>query len=154
MPWPIATGSPVASPELEALDLRDEAAEGDQPGGPRAVGAEPERVRHHRALGEAAQDRALGRDAVLGEQVVEPAADQRVGRVERLRVGEADLPDHVPVPPAGRQRERPACGHAEQPPLGVELVEQREQVVLVGGAAVEEDQGALGIAVGRPDSLG
>ena len=34
----------------------------------------------------------------------------------------------------------------EQPPLRVELVEQPEQVVLVGPAAVVEDERALGLA--------
>ena len=58
------------------------------------------------------------------------------------------------MPAAGREREgRPRRG-AEQAPLRVELVEQREQVVLVGAAAVEEDERPLGIAVGRPESLG
>ena len=115
---------------------------------------EPERVGHHRALREAAQDRALVRDAVRGEQVVEPAAGQRVGRLERLAVREADPPHDVPVRPARRQRQRPARGGAEQAPLGVEHVEQREQVVLVGAAAVEQDERALGVAVGGPDALG
>jgi hypothetical protein len=40
---------------------------------------------------------------------------------------------------AGRQLERPARSGAEEPPLGIECVEQRVQVVLVGPAPVEED---------------
>ena len=40
---------------------------------------------------------------------------------------------------AGRQLERPARSGAEEPPLGIERVEQRVQVVLVGPAPVEED---------------
>ena len=47
---------------------------------------------------------------------------------------------------AGRERQRATRRHAKQPALGIELVEQREQVVLAGGAAVEEDQGAFGLA--------
>ena len=58
------------------------------------------------------------------------------------------------MPAAGREREgRPRRG-AEQAPLRVELVEQREQVVLVGGAAVEEDERAFWVAVGGAESLG
>ena len=54
------------------------------PAGRGRPGAEPERVRHHRALREAAEHRALGRDAVLGEHAVEPAGELRVGGVEGL----------------------------------------------------------------------
>ena len=140
--------------KLEALDLRDEAAERDQAGGPWAVGAQPEGVGHHGALREPAQDQALGLDAVLAEQLVQPPSHQAVRRLERIRVGEPDLADHVPVPPAGREGERPAHGHAEQPPLGVQRVDQRKQVVLVGRASVEEDERSLGIAVGGSESLG
>ena len=49
---------------------------------------------------------------------------------------------------AGRELERPARGDAEEPPLGIERVEQRVQVVLVGPAPVEEDERALGLAGG------
>ena len=57
--------------ELEALDGRHEAAQRDDPRGARPVGAEPERVAHHRALRETAEDGALGRDAVLGRERVQ-----------------------------------------------------------------------------------
>ena len=127
--------------KLESLHLGDEAAEGDQPGEPRATGTEAQRVGHRGALREAAEDGALRRDAVLGEQAVEPAAGERIGRVEGLGVGGADLPDHVPVRAARRQRQGPARRRAEQPPVRIELVEQREQVVLVGAAAVEAEPG-------------
>jgi hypothetical protein len=40
---------------------------------------------------------------------------------------------------AGRQLERPPGSGAEEPPLWIECVEQRVQVVLVGPAPVEED---------------
>ena len=63
----------LAEVELEALDLGDEAAQGHDARRSRAPRAQPERVRHHRALREAAEHGPLGRDAVLGEQAVEPA---------------------------------------------------------------------------------
>jgi len=37
-----------------------------------------------------------------------------------------------------------------QPPLGIELVEQRKEVVLVGPAAVQEDERTRRLAGGRP----
>jgi len=48
---------------------------------------------------------------------------------------------------AGRKRERPAGREAEEPPVGVECVEEGVEVVLVGAAAVQEDEGAGGLAV-------
>jgi hypothetical protein len=54
---------------------------------------------------------------------------------------------------ARRQRERPARRDAEQPPLRIEDVEEREQVELVGAAAVEEDEQALRLAGGRPEAV-
>jgi len=54
--------------ELEAVDGRDEAAERDQRRGARPLAAEAERVGHHRALREAAEDGPLRRHAgFLGE---------------------------------------------------------------------------------------
>ena len=44
---------------------------------------------------------------------------------------------------AGRQRERRAGREPDQPALRVEHVEQGVQVVLVGAAAVQQDQRAL-----------
>jgi len=55
---------------------------------------------------------------------------------------------------AGREPERPARGHAEKPPLGVERVEQREEVVLVRFTAVEEDERSHRLTVGRPEAVG
>jgi hypothetical protein len=49
--------------------------------------------------------------------------------------------------------ERRPRGDPEQLPLGIELVEQREEVGLVGGAAVEEDQGPLRLAGGLADQV-
>ena len=48
--------------------------------------------------------------------------------------------ERVPVASARRQVERPAGGHAEQAPLGVEEIQEREEVVLVRPPAVEEDE--------------
>jgi hypothetical protein len=55
---------------------------------------------------------------------------------------------------ARRQRQRAARGGAEQALLGIEEVQQREQVVLVGPAPVKEDERAIGIALCRPDAFG
>ncbi len=52
---------------------------------------------------------------------------------------------------AGRQQQRAARSDAEEPPLGIERIEQRVQVVLVGPAPVEEDERALGLAGGGAD---
>ena len=51
---------------------------------------------------------------------------------------------------ARRQRERAARAVSVEAALRVEDVEQREEIVLVGAAAVEEDERAGGLAVGRP----
>ena len=45
----------------------------------------------------------------------------------------------------GRQVERAARRHREQPARRVEHVEEREEVVLVGAATVEQDEQALGV---------
>jgi hypothetical protein len=47
---------------------------------------------------------------------------------------------------ARRQGERAARGGAEQAPLRVEHVEEREQIVFVSAAPVEEHERALGVA--------
>ena len=57
--------------------------------------------------------------------------------------------DRVPVRAAGRQVEWPARGDAEHSPFGVEQVEQREEVALVGSAAVEEDEQPFWVASRR-----
>jgi hypothetical protein len=46
---------------------------------------------------------------------------------------------------AWRQRQRAARGGAREPPLRVEDVEQREQVVLVRAAAVKKDERPLSL---------
>ncbi len=49
----------------------------------------------------------------------------------------------------GRQREGAARGEAEQAPLGVQRVQQWEEVVLIRAAAVEEDERAFGLPGSR-----
>ena len=65
-------------------------------------------------------------------------------------VGEPDARDDVPVlaRPA-RDLQRAAGGDDVQPPLRVQDVGEAEQVVLVGAAAVVQDEQALGRAVRR-----
>jgi hypothetical protein len=143
----------LAEVELEALDLRDEPAQRHDPGRTRPPGAEAERVRHDRPLREPAEHGPVVGDAVLGQDGVEPGGDLRVGRVEGLGIGVADAPHRVPVRAAGRQRERPAGGRADQPALGIEQVEQRQEVVLVGAAAVEEHERAVWPAFGGAEQV-
>ena len=77
------------------------------------------------------------------------AASCVVGGAERVGSGIADARHDVPVlaRPAG-DVQRPARRDDVQPPLGVEHVGEAEQVVLVGAAAVVEDEQALGRAGG------
>ena len=72
-----------------------------------------------------------------------------IGRGERVLVREADLRHDVPVParPPG-QHERAAGRDHVQALLGIEHVGETEQVVLVGPAAVVEDQQPFGVARG------
>ena len=53
---------------------------------------------------------------------------------------------------AGRQLERSPGSGAEVPPRGIERIEQRVQVVLVGPPPVEEDERAVGLAGGGADT--
>ena len=85
--------------------MKPESADRARPGRGRPA-AEPERVGHHRALREAAEDdpRADRHAAAPSSQAV--AALE--GRVEGRRVGRRDPAEAVPVRAARRQRERPA----------------------------------------------
>ena len=85
---------------------------------------------------------------------VEERAERVVARVERVVVGVADARHDVPVPPARRELQRPARRDADEPPVGVEHVEERQQVVLVGAAAVQQDERARRLARGGPDDVG
>ena len=82
-----------------------------------------------------------------GSESTKPAAAAKPSR-ERLGIGKADARHDVPVRAARRQRQRRARAEAVEAALGVERVEQRHQVELVGAAAVEEDERALGLAGG------
>ncbi len=126
--------------ELPALDLRDEPRQRDDRRRPRAAGAEAESERHHRALREAAEDDALVR------QPVEPLGGGAVRPREGRRIGVADARHDVPVRAARRQRERAARAVAVQAALRIERVEEREEVVLVGAAPVEEHERAGRVA--------
>ena len=136
--------------ELEVRHRGDEAAHGEQPGRPRAARAERERPRHHRALGEAAEHRALDRDAGALREPLEPGAEALERRQERLRVRVADLLDQVPVVADRRQLQRAAGERADEPLARVEDVEQRDQVLLGGAASVQQHDRAGGLALGRP----
>jgi hypothetical protein len=57
------------------------------------------------------------------------------------------------VEAAGRQLQRGPRGDAHEPAAGVEGVEQREEVLLARGAAVQQHQRALRVAVRRPDAV-
>ena len=133
---------------LPAVDRGDEAAEGHDPRGRRTVRAEAERVAHDRAHREPAEDRVLGRRSGALPRLVVEAGELGVGGLEGVLVGEADARHDVPVlaGPA-RDLQRPAGGDDVQPALRVQDVGEPEQVVLVGAAAVVEDEQALGRAV-------
>ena len=70
--------------------------------------------------------------------------------MKRLRVGIADLLDHVPVVADRRQLQRPAGEGADEPLARVEDVEQGQHVLLGGAAAVQEHDRAGRVALGRP----
>jgi len=57
------------------------------------------------------------------------------------------------VRPARRQPKRPSRRQPEQPSFRIERVEKREEVALVGPAAVKEDQCSRRIAGRRPDAV-
>ena len=137
--------------ELEAGDGRHEAGERDEPGGSRPTGSEPERERHDRSLREATQHGLLRRDSGLGGEVVEPARSESERLGERAGIRVADPLDGVPMGAAGRKVEWAARGHAEHSSLGIEQIEQREEVAFVGAAAVEEDEQSVGFACRRSD---
>ena len=142
---------PAAGIRPPALDGGDEAREGEDPRRRRAPAVEPERVAHDRAHREPAEHGLRGRDAGALPQVVVERGERRVRGAEGVRVGVADARHDVPVAarPAGQRQRRARRGHV-QPALGIEHVGQRQQVVLVGAAAVVEDEQAGGLPVRRP----
>jgi hypothetical protein len=54
---------------------------------------------------------------------------------------------------AGRHAQRTARRSAHQTAIGIEHLEQRPEIVLVGAAAVKEDQRPCGIAGRRPHPM-
>ena len=52
--------------------------------------------------------------------------------------------------PARRQRQRPARSRADQPALGIQRIEQREEIVLVRAAPVEQHERPLRLARSGP----
>ena len=132
--------------ERIALDRWDEPREREDAGRRWPARRQAERERHHGALREPADHRALERHAdLLGEPI-----DERGGLLEALsergRVRKADALDEIPVRAARRQRERATREDADEPPLGVERVEQRLQIVLVAAASVEQYKSSLGLS--------
>src|SRR5439155_330305 len=119
--WKLAWRPPRPGRYTIALDAQDLAGHHTRVARTVSVRrAQPERVAHRRPLAEAAEHGALEGDAGRVEEGLE--ALQR--REERLGVRIADARDDVPVAPARRQRERPSRGVADQPPVGVQQVEQ------------------------------
>src|SRR3954454_14005495 len=146
-----APARPPVEVGLPAVDDRDEAGEGEDPGGRRPGGAEPERVAHHGAHGEAAEDGPLRPEPGPRPQRVVEGGERGVGGMEGVGVGVADARHDVPVMPGpAGQRQGRARGHDVQAPPGVEHVAERQQVVLVRPAAVVQDEQPAGLAVGGP----
>ena len=56
--------------------------------------------------------------------------------------------------PAGRERERAPREDADEALLRVEKLEERSEILLVGSAAVQEHERALGRAGRGPDVMG
>jgi hypothetical protein len=83
----------------------------------------------------------------MAQLVIEESAEGPECVDEGLLIRVADLPDHVPVAPAGwHVGQRCPRGHAEELAIGIQLIEHRVEVALIDGAAVEQDQGALRLA--------
>ena len=151
-PCAMRTRSALAAGELglPAVDRRDEAGEGEDRRGRRAAGPEAERVAHHRAHREAAEDgllRAAGRSAPTARRGRRRACRRRRGtcrgrgsrRAARRTSGCPGQPGIVSGARGVTTWSR--CSGSSTSPSG-------EQVVLVGAAAVVEDEQPLGRAGG------
>ena len=77
-----------------------------------------------------------------------------VGGVEGLGVRVADAGDDVPVVARAAQPQRRPWSDDVKAADGVEVVSEREQVALVGAAAVVEDEQAGRISLGWPLPVG
>ena len=116
---------------------------------PAGAGRSGPRVAHHRAHREPAENRALGGQARALPQLVVEGGQLGVRGVERARIRIADSRHEVPMG-AGRSRQRQRCARRRyvERPSRVERVGEREQVMLVGTAAVVQDEQSG--ARGRP----
>ena len=139
--------SEVVGVQPSTVGMNPEKARIPAGGGP--VGAEPERVAHHRAHREAAEDRLLrGQSGALPEGIVE-VRERRVGGSESVRIRISDPRHRVPVTTGpARHGERASGGDHVEPAGGVERVGEPDQVVLVGAPAVVQDEQPLGSAGG------
>ena len=124
------------------------------PAGVRTPRAKSERPRHHRALREAAEHRALDAQLVGFEERVQPAAGELGRWQKRAGIREADPHHLIPVCASRRKRQRPAGKHHHQPALGVEHIGQRSQIVLVGAATVKQHQRPIRNPVGGAHAMG
>ena len=125
------------------VDPREEARHGDDRRGSRSVWPEahaPSSSRRPARTRRARRARA-GRAGRRGRR---PAEGRCAWNVSGSGVGIP--PSAYQWRPPGGEAERPARSDAEQAPLGVEQVEERVEVVLVGSAAVEEDERACRLA--------
>src|SRR4051794_22890157 len=144
-----AQAAAILERRLPAPYDRDEYPEREEARRPRPVGAEPERVGHHRAHQEAPQHGRLGGCPGALPQLVVEAGKALVRGAPRVRVRVADARHHVPVVAGpARKLQRRARRDDVEPPARVEHVGEAEQVVLVGAAAVVEDEQAGRLAVG------
>ena len=124
-----------------ALDARHEARACEDPGRRQAIGAEPERVAHHGPHREAAEDRLLGSEPGAAPQLLMRLGEGDVRGGEGVGVRVANPGREVPVVarPARHTERRPRRDDV-QPPLGIERIADREQVVLVGPPPVVQKQ--------------
>ena len=153
-PWVMNTPMcrAVGQGRLPPLHSRDEARERENARRCRPPARQPERVAHHGAHGEAAEDGALRADAgVLPHPVVE-VGELGEGGVKGVGIRVADAGDDVPVVSRqARERQRcPRCGDVQAAPR-VERIGKSEQIVLIGATAVVKDeQPSVSSAAGRP----
>ena len=82
------------------------------------------------------------------------SAAKRVALVEGVVIGISDGAGGIPVKPARCELEWRSWGDADEAAGGIELVEQRRQVELVGPAAMKENDRALGLATRRAELMG
>ena len=115
---------------------------------------EAERVRHHAALREPAEHDPVGREA---EALRQARRTRRRGRSKSARTSPDRGSRRGRRRTSGRRRAAATAAPRGVTPTsrrcGIELVEQAVQVVLVGAASVQQDEGALGLAGGGSNAL-